>query len=69
MFRDQLTEDRIRNINCLYREMKIYFPKYADAFGKIEGAFAFEIVKVVPISSDIFALGADGLRDIRMRRK
>jgi len=25
MFRDQLTEDRIRNINRLHREMKIYF--------------------------------------------
>ena len=34
MFRDQLTEDRIRNINRLHREMKIYFPEYADAFGK-----------------------------------
>ena len=26
MFRDQLTEDRIRNINRLHRELKIYFP-------------------------------------------
>ncbi|MFR6090158.1 MAG: IS110 family transposase, partial [Anaerobutyricum hallii] len=28
MFRDQLTEDRIRNINRLHRELKIYFPEY-----------------------------------------
>ena len=34
MFRDQLTEDRIRNINRLHRELKIYFPEYMDAFGK-----------------------------------
>lgn len=27
MLRDQLTEDRIRNINRLHREMKIYFPE------------------------------------------
>ena len=64
MFRNQLTEDRIRNINRLHREMKIYFPEYADAFGKLEGAFALEILKAAPIPSDILALGADGLRDI-----
>lgn len=64
MFRDQLTEDRIRNINRLHRKMKIYFPEYADAFGKLEGAFALEILKAAPIPSDILALGADGLRDI-----
>ena len=28
MFRDQLTEDRIRTMNRLHREMKIYFPEY-----------------------------------------
>ena len=33
MFRDQLNEDRIRNLNRLHREMKIYFPEYKDAFG------------------------------------
>lgn len=64
MFRDQLTEDRIRNINRLHREMKIYFPEYADAFGKLEGAFALEILCVAPIPSDIIALGVDGLRNI-----
>jgi hypothetical protein len=34
MFRDQLNEDRIRAINRMHREMKIYFPEYKDAFGK-----------------------------------
>lgn len=43
MFRDQLTEDRIRHINRLHRELKIYFPEYMDAFGKIDGAFALEV--------------------------
>lgn len=47
MFGDQLTEDRIRNINRLHREMKIYFSEYMDAFGKIDGAFALEILKVL----------------------
>lgn len=64
MFRDQLTEDRIRCINRLHREMKIYFPEYMDAFGKIEGAFTLEILKKAPIPSDILEIGADGLRDI-----
>lgn len=32
-----LTEDIIRNINRLNREMKIFFPEYVDAFGKLEG--------------------------------
>ena len=64
MFRDQLTEDRIRNINRLHRELKIYFPEYMDAFGKIEGAFTLEVLKVSSIPSDIVALGEEGLRDI-----
>ena len=40
MFRDQLNEDRIRFLNRLHREMKIYFPEYKDAFGKFDGAFS-----------------------------
>lgn len=64
MFRDQLTEDRIRNINRLHRELKIYFPEYMDAFGKIDGAFALEVLKVSSIPTDIITLGAEGLRNI-----
>ena len=48
MFRDQLNEDRIRNLNRLHREMKIYFPEYKDAFGKIDGAFSLELLKTAP---------------------
>lgn len=64
MFRDQLSEDRVRHINRLHREMKIYFPEYMDAFGKIEGAFALEVLKVAPFPEDILALGTDGIRNI-----
>jgi len=64
MFRDQLTEDRIRNINRLHREMKIYFPEYMDAFGKLEGAFTLEVLKKAPFPKDILALGTEGIRDI-----
>ena len=64
MFRDQLTEDRIRHINRLHRELKIYFPEYMDAFGKIDGAFALEVLKTAPMPEDILALGEEGLREI-----
>ena len=64
MFRDQLTEGRIRNINRLHREMKIYFPEYMEAFGKIDGAFALEILRKAPMPSDIITLGEDGIRNI-----
>lgn len=64
MLRDQLMEDRIRNINRLHREMKIYFPEYMDAFGKLDGAFTLEILKKAPFPEDILALGAEGLRNI-----
>lgn len=64
MFRDQLNEDRIRHINRLHREMKIYFPEYKDAFGKIDGVFCMEVLKVAPFPKDIIALGEQGIRDI-----
>ena len=64
MLRDQLTEDRIRNINRVHREMKICFPEYMDAFGKIDGAFALMVLKKAPFPEDILALGEDGLREI-----
>ncbi len=50
--------------NRLHREMKIYFPEYMEAFGKIEGTYALEILKIAPIPTDILELGAYGLRDI-----
>jgi len=64
MLRDQLTEDRIRNTNRLHREMKIYFPEYMDAFGKLDGAFTLEVLKAAPFPEDILKLGADGLKGI-----
>lgn len=64
MFRDQLSEDRIRNINRLHRELKIYFPEYMDAFGKIDGAFTLEVLKVSAIPSEIKELGTEGIKNI-----
>jgi hypothetical protein len=64
MLREQLSEDRIRCINRLHREMKIYFPEYMDAFGKLDGVFTLEILKEAPFPEDMLKLGADGLKDI-----
>ena len=64
MFRDQLNEDRIRNINRLHREMKIYFPEYKDAFGKTDGLFCLEILRVAPFPEDLLELGVEGIRQI-----
>ena len=64
MFRDQLNEDRIRNINRLHREMKIYFPEYKDAFGKTDGLFCLEILRIAPFPKDLLELGEDGIRQI-----
>ena len=64
MFRDQLNEDRIRNLNRLHREMKIYFPEYKDAFGKIDGAFCLEVLKVAPFPVELVALGTEGIKQI-----
>ena len=64
MFRDQLNEDRIRNLNRLHREMKIYFPEYKDAFGKLDGAFCLEVLKVAPFPDELVALGTEGIKKI-----
>lgn len=62
MFRDQLTEDKIRNVNRLHRELKIYFPEYQDALGKLDGAFTLEVLKNAPFPADIRKIGADGIK-------
>ena len=64
MFRDQLTEDRIRCLNRLHREMKIYFPEYKDAFGKVDGVFCLEILKVAPFPEDLLKLGVKGIGQV-----
>ena len=69
MFRDQLNEDRIRLINRLHREMKIYFPEYKEAFGKIDGAFSLEILRKAPFPEDLIVLGNEGIRQIWQEEK
>lgn len=64
MFRDQISEDRIRNINRLHREIKIYFPEYKTVFKDIGSAFSLALLKEAPLPEDILKLGTDGVRDI-----
>ena len=69
MLRDQLTADRVRHLNRLHREMKIYFPEYTDAFGRLDGAFTLNALQIAPFPADILAIGADGLREIWHKAK
>lgn len=64
MFREQLNEDRIRFLNRLHREMKIYFLEYKDALGKVDGAFSLELLKRAPFPEDLLLLGNEGIRQI-----
>ena len=67
----QLNEDRVRTINRMHREMKIYFPEYKDALDKVDGAFSLELLKQAPFPDDLVTLGEDGIRqnwhDARLR--
>lgn len=64
MFRDQLCEDRTRNLNRLHREMKMYFPEYKDALGKVDGAFSLELLRYAPFPEMMLELGCEGIRQI-----
>ena len=64
MFRDQLGEDRTRTLNRLHREMKIYFPEYKDAFGKIDGSFTLALLETAPFPKDLVELGEEGILEI-----
>ena len=44
--------------------MKIYFPEYKDAFGKIDGAFSLELLKAAPFPDELAALGTGGMKQI-----
>ena len=64
ILRDQLTEDKTRTFNRLHREMKIYFPEYMDAFGKLDGTFTLELLRTAPFPEDLISLGTEGIREI-----
>lgn len=63
-FRDQLNEDRIRTVNRLHREMKIYYPEYKEALGNFGGAFSLELMKKAPFPDDMTALGENAIKQI-----
>ena len=63
-YRNQLMEDRIRSINRLHREMKIYFPEYKSVVGKFEGAFSLRLLEAASMPEDILALGEAGIKAI-----
>ena len=60
---------RIRNVNRLHRELKIVFPEYMSAFGKIDGIFAMSVLATTSIPSELVSLGEAGIRDIWHAKK
>lgn len=64
MLRDQLTEDKGRDMNRLHRELKIVFPEYRKAFSKIDGDFTISLLKRGLLPSDLAKLGEEGVRKI-----
>ena len=64
LFRDQMQEDRTRYVNRLHRLLKIHFPEYKDAFVKVDGVFAMELLKKAPFPEDLKKLGEDGIKQI-----
>lgn len=64
MMRDQLTEDKVRNMNRLHRELKIVFPEYREALSKIDGDFTISLLKRGLLPSDLAKLGEEGIRKI-----
>lgn len=64
MMRDQLTEDKCRDMNRLHRELKIVFPEYREAFSKIDGDFTISLLKRGLLPSDLAKLGEEGVRKI-----
>lgn len=53
-----------RCLNRLHREMKIYFPEYKDAFGKVDGIFCLQILKAAPFPGDLLNLGVEGIEQV-----
>lgn len=51
-------------MNRLHRGMKIYFPEYKEAFGKIDGTFCLEILKTAPFPGDLLKLGVQGIEQV-----
>ena len=53
--------------------MKIYFPEYKDAFGKINEAFSLEVLRKEPFPEDLIMLDKKGIRqiwhDAKLRRR
>ncbi len=63
-FRDQLIEERTRCMNRLHRILKIHFPEYKEALGKVDGAFALELLLRSPFPEKLMELGVEGIKEI-----
>lgn len=64
LFKDQLQEDRIREINRLQRLLKIHFPEFTTVFKDITQKSARLLLKTAPLPEDLVKLGEDGITQI-----
>lgn len=64
LFRDQIQENRVREINRLQRLIYIHFPELTTVYKDITKKSCLLILKKAPLPRDIRALGEDGIKQI-----
>ena len=62
-------EGRIQAVNRLHKQLKVYFPEYKDAFGKMDGAFTLEVLMNALFPADIIRLGTEGIKELWHKAK
>ena len=63
LLREQISEDRIRAVNRLQREIRIYFPEYTDIYADVTAVFSLKLLKGYPLPEDMAEAGESGLRE------
>ena len=62
LFRERVSEDRIRDINRLCQEMDKYFPEYRRIYKEVDKTFSLVVLAKAPLPEDIVRIGEDGVR-------
>ena len=62
LFRERVSEDRIRDINRLCQEMDKYFPEYRRIYKEVDKVFSLAVLAKAPLPEDIVRIGEDGVR-------
>ena len=62
LFRERVSEDRIRDINRLCQEMDKYFPEYRRIYKEVDKTFSLVVLAKAPLPEDIVRIGENGVR-------